>query len=66
MIPAMDELRIRAARDRDAEGLISLIETVFSEYPGCGLDVEGEEPELLAIDTRYRARNGRFWVAASR
>ncbi len=63
MIPAMDELRIRAARDRDAEGLISLIETVFSEYPGCVLDVESEEPELLAIDTRYRARNGHFWVA---
>lgn len=63
MISIVDAPRIRAARDGDSQGLISLIGTVFSEYPGCVLDVAGEEPELLAIETRYRDGQGRFWVA---
>ena len=59
----MDGLRIRSAHDGDSRGLIRLIGAVFSEYAGCVLDVEHEEPELLAIESCYRARNGRFWVA---
>ena len=63
MIPDVEEPRIRAARDGDAAGLISLIEAVFLEYAGCVLDVGGEEPELLTIETCYRAGNGQFWGA---
>ncbi len=54
---------IRPARDRDADSLIDLIGAVFSEYPGCVLDVDGEVPELRAIATAFEKRAGRFWVA---
>lgn len=56
-------MRIRPARDGDAEQLIALIGGVFEEYPGCVLDVDGEAPELRAIASRFRAWGGRFWVA---
>lgn len=56
----MDEgPRIRPARDDDADGVIALIAAVFSEYPGCVLDVDREEPELRAPASRF----DRFWVA---
>lgn len=54
---------IREARDGDSDQLIALIGAVFSEYPGCVLDVDGEMPELLAIATAFKARGGYFWVA---
>jgi putative acetyltransferase len=59
----VDDIKIRDARDSDAEGLIALIGAVFAEYPGCVLDVDGEEPDLRAIATAYGSRGGRFWVA---
>jgi putative acetyltransferase len=54
--------QIRDARDDDAWDLIGLVAGCWSEYPGCILDVHGEEPELLSIATAFRARGGRFWV----
>ncbi len=59
----MDDLRIREARDADAEGLISLIGACFAEYPGCVLDVDGEIPELRRIATAFEEWGGAFWVA---
>jgi putative acetyltransferase len=55
--------RIRAARDSDADGLISLIGDVYAEYPGCILDVDREEPDLRAICSAYASKGGQFWVA---
>jgi putative acetyltransferase len=55
--------RIRAARDSDASGLITLIGSVYSEYPGCILDVDREEPDLRAIASAYAQKGGQFWVA---
>jgi putative acetyltransferase len=55
--------RIRAARDSDASGLISLIGDVYAEYPGCILDVDREEPDLRAVCSAYAAKGGQFWVA---
>lgn len=54
---------LRDARDTDAEGLIALIGSVFAEYPGCLLDVEGEIPELLRIASAFAELHGEFWVA---
>jgi GNAT superfamily N-acetyltransferase len=54
---------IRDGRDSDAEGLIALIGSVFDEYPGCLLDVDGEMPELLQIASWFREHGGGFWVA---
>jgi putative acetyltransferase len=59
----MDRFQIRAARDGDSDALIALIGSVFREYPGCVLDVDGELPELRAIATAFAEWNGRFWVA---
>lgn len=56
-------LRIRDARDDDADGLIALMAGVFAEYPGCVMDAEGELPELFHIATYFAEHDGRFWVA---
>jgi putative acetyltransferase len=58
-----DGFLIRAARDDDAEALIGLIGAVYAEYPGCVLDVEREEPDLLEIASAYARKGGGFWVA---
>lgn len=49
---------LRPARDSDSRGVIALIGRVFDEYPGCVLDVEREEPGLVAPASSY----DRFWV----
>src|SRR5438067_9176747 len=54
--------RVREVRDGDADALIRLITACWSEYPGCVMDVDGEEPWLRAPATAYDAWNGRFWV----
>lgn len=54
---------IRDARDDDDWDLIGLVAGCWSEYPGCVLDVHGEEPALLAVATAYARKGGRFWVA---
>jgi putative acetyltransferase len=56
------DFEIRDGRDDDAWDLVGLVAGCWSEYPGCVLDVHGEEPELLAIESAYRKKGGRFWV----
>lgn len=51
-------MRLRAAKNRDAAGIIDLVDRCYAEYPGCVLDVEGEEPELLDPEGAFSA----FWV----
>lgn len=58
-----DDPRIREARDDDAEGLISLIASVFTEYEGCVVDLDELDRDLLAIRSFVAARGGSFWVA---
>src|SRR6266511_2042370 len=57
------EILIRQARDGDSAGLVQLIGQCYAEYPGCVLDVDGEEPWLLAPATAYAGWRGRLWVA---
>jgi putative acetyltransferase len=54
---------VRDARDDDAWDLIGLIAACWAEYPGCILDVHGEEPWLLAPASSYADKGGRLWVA---
>lgn len=54
---------IRPVADADSAALIELIGAVWSEYPGCVLDVDGEEPWLRAPATYYATHGGRMWVA---
>lgn len=56
------ELLVRDARDEDGWDLIGLIAACWSEYPGCVLDVDGEEPWLRAPGSAYAAKGGRLWV----
>jgi GNAT superfamily N-acetyltransferase len=49
---AIDSISIRDGRDTDSAALIALIGAVYAEYPGCILDMEREEPMLLAPATR--------------
>jgi putative acetyltransferase len=53
----------RPALDTDRDGLIALIAGAYAEYPGCVLDVEREEPDLLAIASAYARHGGEFWVS---
>jgi len=57
------EIVYRPAVDADADGLIALVEKCYSEYEGCILDVDAEEPQLRAIAAHYAEKNGEFWVA---
>lgn len=54
---------IRPGRDCDADAIIALIWSCWSQYPGVKLDVDGEMPELRALATYYRTHGGAFWVA---
>ncbi|HLG00791.1 MAG TPA: GNAT family N-acetyltransferase [Acidimicrobiia bacterium] len=54
-------VEIRDARDDDSLDLIALVARCWAQYPGCVLDVHGEEPELLAPGAAIP--DGRWWVA---
>ena len=53
---------IRPVADSDGAPLAELIGGVWAEYPGCVLDIDGEEPWLRAPATAYAAKRGRMWV----
>jgi GNAT superfamily N-acetyltransferase len=53
---------LRAVRDADSAALIRLITDCWSEYPGCVMDVDGEEPWLRAPASAYARKRGRMWV----
>lgn len=53
---------LRPGRDDDAEGFIRLVAACWAEYPGAGLDVDGENPELKALASYFAAAGGALWV----
>ena len=54
---------LRPGRDDDAEGFVRLIADCWSEYPGCIMDLDGENPELRALATYFAAHGGALWAA---
>jgi GNAT superfamily N-acetyltransferase len=54
---------IRPGHDSDGPGIIGLIDSCWSHYPGIHMDVDGEMPELHALATYYRQHSGALWVA---
>lgn len=54
---------LRAGRDADAVGFIALITACWAEYPGCVMDLDGENPELRALATYYAGKGGALWAA---
>ena len=59
----MRELLIRDARDDDGWDLIGLVAACWSEYPGCILDVDGEEPWMRTPAASFQDKGGCLWVA---
>ena len=55
-------LVLRHARDDDAEAIIALVSSVWSEYPGKTLVAAADMPELLKPASAYGRAGGRFWV----
>jgi predicted GNAT family N-acyltransferase len=53
---------LRPVRDEDGPALERLIESCWSEYPGCVMDVDNEEPWLRAPATAYAEKKGALWV----
>ncbi len=53
----------RAVDDSDSAALIELVGTCWAAYPGCVLDIDGEEPWLRAPASAYRDWAGLMWVA---
>ena len=53
----------RAGRDDDAAAIIGLITACWDEYPGCVMDLDGENPELRALASHFAAKGGALWVA---
>lgn len=51
-------LFVRPGRDEDSAGVIEVVARCYADYPGCVLDVEAEEPELLAPASAFAG----FWV----
>ena len=54
---------IRDGRDTDGGGILALIASCWSQYPGITMDVDREMPELRALDGYYRGLGGRLWIA---
>jgi GNAT superfamily N-acetyltransferase len=54
---------IRPGLDADAEGIITLIQGCWSEYPGIVFDLDGEVPELRALASHFANLGGTLWVA---
>jgi putative acetyltransferase len=66
VIGAYGGVVLRYVRDEDSSAIISLISSVWSEYPGKILAAAQDMPELLAPASSYAAANGRFWVVEAR
>ena len=46
------------ARDDDAPGIVALIAACWAEYPGCIIDLDGENPELRRFASHYAEWDG--------
>ncbi|MEO6713217.1 MAG: GNAT family N-acetyltransferase [Mycobacteriales bacterium] len=53
---------LRQVRDADGEQLCALIGGIFAEYPGCVLEPEGQDRDLLALETFTAGTGGEMWV----
>ncbi len=53
---------LRPVADSDSDALIELISTCWAAYPGCVMDVDGEEPWLRSPATAYRSWGATMWV----
>tara|TARA_B100001029_G_scaffold174826_1_gene175401 strand:- start:699 stop:1172 length:474 start_codon:yes stop_codon:yes gene_type:complete len=55
-------MKLRQARNKDGNQIISLIRKCYRDYPGCYLDVKNDSPELNYVYSYFKKNNGKFWV----
>jgi len=60
-IPPVDP--IHPGCDTNGPGIIALIGSCWSRYPGIHMDVDREMPELHALATYYARQHGALWIA---
>lgn len=53
---------LREATDDDGPGLIALVGGVFDEYPGCVLDLDDLDADLISPATSFREMGASLWV----
>jgi ribosomal protein S18 acetylase RimI-like enzyme len=63
--PGRDAWLLRPGRDDDAADFIALVGAAWAEYPGAGLDVDGENPELRALASYFAQAGGALWAHES-
>lgn len=54
---------LRPGRDADGPAMVRLIERCWADYPGCVMDLDGENPHLRAPATHYAGKGGSLTVA---
>jgi len=55
-------MKLRQARNKDSNQIISLIRKCYRDYPGCYLDVVNDSPELNYVYSYFKKNKGKFWV----
>jgi putative acetyltransferase len=62
-LPSVESgVRVRPARDDDAQDLFGLITLCFADYPGCYTDPHDDLPDLRAPASTAAAKGARFFV----
>lgn len=61
-MPLPSDLEIRPVTDADAAAMTELVGSVYAEYPGCVLDLDGVDDDLTAPRTAIDAKRGDLWV----
>ncbi len=56
---------VRPALDSDADGIIALVESCWSEYEGCVMDLEVEMAHLRWVASHYAEAGGGAWLAVA-
>ena len=55
-------MKLRQARNKDGNQIISLIRKCYRDYPDCYLDVVNDSPELNYVYSYFKKNKGKFWV----
>lgn len=61
-VPTPPGGRLRAPRDADADDLVALVGAAFDEHPGCVLDLDDLDADLLAWASHLAAAGAEGWV----
>ena len=61
-MPPPDGLDIRPVNEGDTEALVGLVGSVYAEYPGCVLDLDGVDADLTAPRATFDEKGGDLWV----